>query len=253
MSASEARRSPSADRFYVGYRALPRAHRAALVALVPTLVIGVLALAGAMASAQRNPGDAVWDSAQERTWTGTLVTAPYPILFADDGTANLVVEMGKRGARGRELPTAPTRAQVRGFTLTREGRRIIELAPDADAITLSPDTHPTSPTPQDLGPVTLLGEIIDGKCYLGAMKPGDGKGHKACAILCIRGGLPPMVAGSDEHGHRAMRLLVVDGSTDLPERVLGLVAQPVEIRGVEQQLGPLRVVRASAGDIRPAP
>ena len=38
----------------------------------------------------------------------------------------------------------------------------------------------------------LRGEIIDPKCFAGAMKPGEGKPHKACAVLCLRGGIPPM-------------------------------------------------------------
>lgn len=41
-------------------------------------------------------------------------------------------------------------------------------------------------------PVTLDGELVDSKCYLGTMKPGDGKTHKSCAILCLRGGIPPL-------------------------------------------------------------
>ena len=47
--------------------------------------------------------------------------------------------------------------------------------------------------PTSLGVATLRGEIVDSKCYLGAMKPGDQKTHKACATLCIRGGIPPVL------------------------------------------------------------
>ena len=41
------------------------------------------------------------------------------------------------------------------------------------------------------GPVTVSGEIVDSKCFLGVMVPGAGKTHKECASLCLRGGIPP--------------------------------------------------------------
>lgn len=250
---TDPRAAPSADRFYVGYLALPRAHRAALALLVPALLVGVLALAGAMAGAQRDPGDAVWASGEQAAWTGVLTNDPFPVLFGDDGEAYLLVELGKRGAQSRpQLAGAPARAEVRGWRLEREGRHIIELAPEADAVrTIGGPGEP--PAREDLGPVVVRGEILDGKCYLGAMKPGDGKGHRSCAILCLRGGLPPMVAGPDNAGGWSMRLLVVDGSTTLPEPVLGLVATPVEIRGRAVRRGPLVMLEAAAEDIQPIP
>ena len=55
------------------------------------------------------------------------------------------------------------------------------------------------PAPQVLADnVTLKGEIIDPKCYLGAMKPGGGKTHKACAMRCIAGGIPRRQTGHDD-------------------------------------------------------
>ena len=44
-----------------------------------------------------------------------------------------------------------------------------------------------------IGEVTLVGEVVDPKCWLGDMKPGDGKAHAACARLCMEGGIPPML------------------------------------------------------------
>ena len=58
-----------------------------------------------------------------------------------------------------------------------------------------------------LGGATLAGEIIDPKCYFGAMKPGEGKIHKACATLCLRGGIPPMFMTTDEQGRHVYYLL----------------------------------------------
>ncbi len=241
---------------YVGYLPLPRRHRVFIALLIPGAMLVLTALAGIIAAGQRDPGDAVWDAAEERVWTGSLIAEPYPMLIADDGTVHLVVEMGKRGAHEREqIAAAPMRAEVRGFELRRGGRRIIELTPGADAITPR-ESNPVLPRRGEPRAVTLRGEIIDGKCFLGAMKPGDGKAHKACAILCLEGGLPPMIAvraDPTDPTPDEIALLLVDGSADLPGDVLNLVAQPVEIRGERSMLGTLPIIDASSTDIRPVP
>lgn len=85
--------------------------------------------------------------------------------------------------------------------------------------------------------VTLTGELLDGKCYLGAMKPGDGAAHRACAMLCIRGGLPALfIADSgDERG----RVYWATGGLGqgLGEDLVPLVARRVQVRGRERTLG----------------
>jgi hypothetical protein len=54
--------------------------------------------------------------------------------------------------------------------------------------------------------ITLKGEIIDPKCYLGAMKPGGGKTHKA-RHACISGGVPPMLVTRDASKQETFYLL----------------------------------------------
>jgi len=70
-----------------------------------------------------------------------------------------------------------------------------------------------APTAEPLGRWRLTGEVCDGKCYAGVMRPGAGLAHKACANVCLLGGVPPVlvttapVAGSqfllmaDPEGH----------------------------------------------------
>ena len=218
---------------YVGYLPTPKRHRRLVAVLVPALVLGSAAIAGAIATAQRNPGPAVWDTAQERTWTGTLHTDPYPMLVDDDGHAHLVVGTGKFGVQDRLAQHNGARLQLRGFALQRDDRRLIELADAGDAVTVLrrslTDVDPLNATPPVR--VVVAAEIVDGKCYLGAMKPGDGKAHKACAILCLRGGLPPLVVADLPGLDGRFPLLRVDGSTDLPDSVLRLVGEPVTIVG----------------------
>lgn len=250
---------PGADDFYVGYLELPPAHARFLRRLLPALAVLVAVVAALSAAAMRDPGPATWDAARERTWTGRLVVEPYPMLLVrEEGRtrAILLVEMGKVAAHGRVEPLAGRAATVRGYLLEREGRRLAELAPDEEAVVAAPtaeDAAPPVPELEPLGSYAGAGEILDGKCWLGAMKPGDGKGHKACAILCIEGGLPPLLRSRGADGAERFHLLRVDGTHRLPPDVLDLVADPVAVEGSASRFADLLVLDAPAGDVRRRP
>lgn len=98
--------------------------------------------------------------------------------------------------------------------------------------------------------ITLQGEIIDPKCYLGAMKPGGGKTHKACAMLCISGGVPPMLVTRDVNQRETFFLLVTAGGGVANELVLPFVGDPVEVSGQLERHGDLLTVQITAGGVR---
>ena len=56
------------------------------------------------------------------------------------------------------------------------------------------------PKTEKLGINSIKGEIVDSKCYFGAMRPGFGKTHRACAVRCISGGIPPVLAATNYEG-----------------------------------------------------
>jgi hypothetical protein len=103
------------------------------------------------------------------------------------------------------------------------------------------------PATSKLEVVTLQGEIVDSKCFFGAMKPGEGKTHKACATLCIRGGIPPMLITLDSSGQQTDYLLVDPEGRGLVgaslEAILPFVADAVEVSGAVEQRGELRLLR----------
>jgi hypothetical protein len=86
------------------------------------------------------------------------------------------------------------------------------------------------------------------------MKPGDGKTHKACAVLCIRGGIPPIFASPLTDG--SLRYYVIldrDGrplSGESLEAILPFVADPVQVIGDIGHDGDHWQIRLSAADIR---
>ncbi len=83
---------------------------------------------------------------------------------------------------------------------------------------------------QALGDTMLSGEIIDPKCYLGAMNPGEGKPHRSCAIRCISGGIMPMLTWMNGN-KREYAVLTGSYGRPINKEVLFAVAEPVRIRG----------------------
>lgn len=152
---------------------------------------------------------------------GTLVRSPYPALVAPGGTPWLLVGPGKHGF------DAP--ASLDGRIVRLRGERI-EHGPDRMIQVLRETVLDAGrgelPASADLGPVTLTGEIVDSKCYFGVMNPGRGKVHRACAVRCLRGGVPPALLVRDASG-QAVSILIANFKRDL----LDHVAEPVTLHG----------------------
>ena len=249
------------DDFYVGYLPLPRGHRRFLLVLIPLLLAAVLAVSAALTSQQPEPGSGTWDLSQTVTLTGVLKTEPYTaITLAGDGETParevLLVTMGKIGGEGLGLVDAGGPVAVTGYPIARGDTGTLLLAVEFPSQDIVPGTTPPPPEPrtESLGPATLVGQIIDPKCYFGAMKPGEGKVHKACASLCIRGGIPPMFMTTDAAGDRTYYLLLDEAGRgiagDQLEALLPFVADPVRITGEVERRGGLLLLRTDPATIQ---
>ncbi|MDF1809983.1 MAG: hypothetical protein P1U42_09840 [Phycisphaerales bacterium] len=244
--------NPQNDEFYVGYLPIPKGYRKFINALLVTLFLWISAMSVIIVTTMRDPGYARWETGAAQQWTGTLVESPYPMLIPDDSTkpAIFVVSMGKLGAHERLAPFYDKHVTLSGYELNRDGRLLIELEDEESAIALESSVPTTrSQTPVHVDTIRLTGEIIDGKCYLGAMKPGDGVGHRSCAVLCIRGGLPPMFAAETPDGSKIYYLLMIDGSTNYSEESLGLVGRRVSLTAKHSTLLGLPILDSSNSQI----
>lgn len=241
--------SRTSDDFYVGYLPISRTQRSTLRLIVPSLVLifgGAIAL---LASVQRDPGRGVWRE-EVSEFTGTVFAQPAPMLLIARETEErvaLLVEEGKHGAGPRVAEWNGKRVTVRGRALEREGGLMIELAAGDDALRAA-EGAAVSLQVVASAQATFRGEIVDGKCYHGAMKPGDGKGHKACATLCVRNGIPAMLATPISSGGVQLRLLVVAGGMDAD--TLEKVGEPIELRGELSRVADLEAITVEPGTVR---
>ena len=253
------------DPFYVGYLPTPRAMKRAALLAAGSLVAMLAVLGAAAPMALRDPGPAVWDLSQQVQETGVLRLEPYPHLVQTDASGReterlLLGEEFKTGVGDRLDRMSDGAAgsldgrtmTASGWVLTREGRRMITLDPSDQGLKVEPGAASES-IPRDGGTletVTLSGEILDGKCYLGAMKPGDGAAHRACAMLCLRGGLPALfIERGGPNDGRVHWIADADGG-GIDPALIPHVAQPVTLVGRIETLGTASVLRVDRRETR---
>jgi len=243
--------SRSAFGFYVGY--LPKAPpqvAAFMRRLVPYLAAGLALIAVLSAALQGPYARSVYEYGNYRSVEGRLVERPYPMISIDRpglvgetvaSSHYLLTVFGKHGADTQVEGLDGHRVRLDGALLYRDAQTMLELEAGSIEV-LAVDQG--SDQPVTIGPVTLTGEIVDSKCYLGTMKPARWKPHRACAANCIAGGVPPLFLVESADGSRVHYLLVDPQGRPVNDRVLDYVAEPVRISGEERRLGDLRILAA---------
>lgn len=262
---STAANPPKTDEFFIGWLPTPPGYARRCLIVAIGVVVLAAAVAAVVAAQQHHPGPGRWDTDAVVQVDGYLFTRPYPMLRvpASGGQASrtiLLVEKGKFGARSRaeslgaHVDGLPVRAS--GTMLRRDGRMMLELG--AGAAGLRPlkteESHALAPVlTRKLAAAEafhLRGEVIDPKCYFGAMRPGGGKTHKACAMLCISGGIPPMLVVRDREGAEDFYLLAKENGGPANELVLPFVGDMVEVMGQLEVVDDLRILRLDAATLR---
>lgn len=246
------------DSFFIGWGETPRVDRRFLLMASLSLVVGAGVTGALIANEQAPPGDGFWNPGDEREWAGYFVRDPYPALRtrAIDGTARTayLVSSNKRGVRHRLANAPEGPVVVRGSLIARGKNAMIAVAdgdawmkPQADA----PIDDLAAWADEDLGVASYAGEILDSKCWFGAMQPGQGKPHKSCAALCIQGGLPAVFCpqGLCGSGESAPLLTDAQGNAHGPA-ILPYVADAVLARGRLVKIGDVTQFRVALNNMR---
>lgn len=129
------------------------------------------------------------------------------------------------------LHVGDSRATIAGAVIRRDGRELIEVE------NLKSGERVAPPPRVELGRFTLMGEIVDSKCYFGVMNPAQGRVHRACAELGLRGGIPAVWVARDRSG-AAIHDVLSGGEGSLNnEKLLPWVGEPVEVSGEVTRVG----------------
>ena len=265
----------SQDEFFIGWSGELPKRTGGLVrkAWIGALALG-LAVAAYAAISQPPFAKSRFEFGVERTFEGRIEHIPYPTLVVErpglsidaSGTSRwLLTVFGKRGADEYTRPLDGHRVSVTGSLIYRGAATMLEILPETledkgDALEFDPPrdrtwlaegpatslVHSDAPVEQ-----TFTGEIVDSKCFLGVMKPGNLKTHRACAIRCISGGVPPVLLVRGESASDPVTYLLmvdVDGKA-VNDRVLDHVAEPITLRGTVKSYGDMHVLYADPATI----
>ncbi len=237
--------------FFIGWSPdTPKADRRFFLTAGIGLGAAALTGGGLLAAHQNAPGRGTWNQGDVRTFTGIATAEPYAMLRTSDIDGQpktaLLACLGKCGVTARIGSNAGKPVSVRGSLIQRGQHTMIAVVDGIDWIMPATALLPEAlafPVPERLGDVQLQGTILDTKCWFGAMRPSSGKVHKACASLCIRGGIPPAFFAQDTTGKAALMIMADQGQA-YSEQVLPFVAEPVRVSADLYRMGDLLMLDA---------
>ncbi|MEM7743040.1 MAG: hypothetical protein AAF409_04945 [Pseudomonadota bacterium] len=252
-------KTPEREIFFVGFLSeIPPGLRRFLALTCVILPCVFAGLGFAVSATQDDPGDGAFrfDLGRQEL-TGVVTALPYPTLTIIEGSELLppghvlmLSGAGKTGARAAAGLDGQL-ARIQGIALTRGTLTMLQLAGGARAPAPVEGAVLPAPTPDtSLGRWRLTGEICDGKCLAGAMRPGTGLSHKACANLCLIGGIPPVFAATGDVEGEAFFLIAGPDGGPMPEHLLEITAVLIEAEGEIVRRGDLLIFKLDPATAR---
>jgi len=237
------------DEFYIGWMQGAPATFIQFVRKYLLLIFFLAAVVGVLlATSQKKFSTATFEYGKTTTIKGVYAPSPVPHLSVKNNNEIVFIPLvgyGKQGAEGiiqelekeRGISLANKEVTFNGTLLYGDGKVLLQIDKNEAPLKQLSNAEASLPSAtKALGPASLKGEVIDPKCYFGVMKPGEGKVHKDCAIRCIAGGIPPVLAITNEKGEKNYVLLVGANGEKLNDKVKDFVAVPSTITGELMQV-----------------
>jgi hypothetical protein len=239
------------DDFYIGYeptmppRLVPRV-RAAGIALILLAVSIPLVLV----LAQQRFSSGRFEYGRTRVFEGRLVEFPYPALDVPGAVPSFywLVGPGKHGAAALVRGLDGRAVRVRGTLIERDGDAMLQVE-GGGLEPLRGDDAPKPSVPVRIRTLTVAGELVDSKCHLGVMKPGEGPLHRDCAVRCLIGAVPPFVVVRGDNVDARRFALVDERGAPFYSDFSSLAGRPLTIRGTLLAQNGRRFLSVRASDI----
>lgn len=235
------------DEFYVSYieGSLGEKTKNSLKKFVFATILFVVGAALVFALSQKEFKNSSFELSSDTKITGIYHENPYPMLrvqLAENTYKNvLLLGFGKLSVNPylKELKSEVgdlngKKISIEGNLIYYNGKTLIQIT-DKEKVSLEAKATFEIPKNELLREMTLEGEVVDPKCYFGVMKPGNGKIHRSCAVLCISGGIPPVLVATDANNLSEYYLLTDIKGNPIHKHILPFVGKPSEIKGVVEK------------------
>jgi hypothetical protein len=258
---------PRDDDFFIGWsNRLPPTMRRPMITTAAIVLCGLAALGYGLSRAADDPGDALLklgprtatgepvrpqDWQGDQIFRGRLETNGYSVLHVGPDAVyprGRVLLLSGFGKRGPEIAGAAGVVEMRGGLMRRGDLEMLVV--EGSAKSISPDGAGGELSRQSLGRWRISGEICDGKCYSGGMSPGNGVSHRACAVLCLSGDIPPVfVTYAPVAGQSFLIMAGPDGASPYAH-ISNVIGIPIELEGEVERIGNVLVLRLDPRKMR---
>ena len=249
------------DEFYVSYidgslgTQTKKTIKRFTVASFVVIIMGALLFS----FAQKHFKNSTFELTSATKITGVFHEIPYPMLrvqVADNTYKNiLLLGFGKSSANPFLEKLQSEVKDLNGKTLSIEGnliyyngKTLIQITDD-EKVVLEKGKKVQTPKKESISEMTLVGEIIDPKCYFGVMKPGKGKIHRSCAVRCISGGIPPVLATTDKNNISHYFLITDMKGNPIHNDILPYIGKPSKIKGIVEKMEDWYLIKINVSDI----
>jgi len=251
------------DEFYVGYlEETPFAIKKTIKRFVLFSIIAFIAIAAVFALTQNKLKNSAFELTTATKIMGVYHESPYPMLkiqTAENTFKSVVlVGFGKSGAnpflkniKDTEKELEGKVLQIEGNLIYYNGKTVLQITDDQKVSLVKNVANPGIPPIKTIEKdITLKGEIVDPKCYFGVMKPGKGKIHRSCAVLCIAGGIPPVLATSDANNISEYYLITDEKGNAIHKDILPYIGKPSLLKGTVVQMEDWYQLQINVQDIQ---
>lgn len=175
---------------------------------------------------------------------GRVKTIPLVGFGKFGSEATIAGMMGKTGVKAGDMVT------LRGMIFHYQGKKWMELTEMEESLVRVGAGSMPPVKVSGSGTKTYSGEIVDPKCFFGVMNPATKAVHRSCAIRCISGGIPPVLAIRENGVFVDYFFLVDNQMNSLGMSLVPYVGIPVTVTGKEMQYDDWKLLDLSPDQVK---
>lgn len=255
------------DEFYIGYYPdAPKGIARTVQITIGVILVAIIITVIVIVKSQIGFTNSQFEYGTLTELEGVLYRNPVPMLRVNTGKdvsgkalykSILLVNFSKFGAESllaaytqKGVSESESVVRLRGTLIYYDGVTVMELTEQENALLEVKKSNTSIRLRKELGEISLEGEIVDPKCYFGAMKPGENTPHRDCAIRCISGGIPPVFVVKNPSGEANYMLLTDQNGNAINDQILQYVGIPLTLKGQLDQIDEWFVLKVNVSDIR---
>ncbi|WP_421765595.1 hypothetical protein [Ekhidna sp.] len=231
------------DDFYIGWsNEAPQSHTSKAKLFFVGVLIGMVSIGVIYVKNQHGYIDSIYDYGIIQEFSGYLVKDPiWGLRVEEDGKIKTIplVGFGKMGPdrtlskmmETHELKEG-TMVTLRGMVFHYQDKYWMELTERENSLVSAGSQTMVDRNIRMIGYKELEGEIVDPKCFFGVMNPAVKAVHRSCAIRCISGGMPPLLAIRENGIFVDYYFLHGKEMESIADQILPYVGVPVKVSGV---------------------